>query len=288
VGTLVIVSVVVTCLLAPDALGAAPPLTVAAKAHYRAGSAAYNTGDFAKALTSFERAAKLVPGHPLIVLALGQTHRNLGNLKKALFFYKLYISKVPAAKRYADVQKRIAELESKLRAGTLKLAGLQPGAEVLVDGKLRAQAPLASPLALAPGEHGLEVRARGFVAWKRKLVIEPGGSTTLRVQLMPLAQPAPSRSRGWLVAGIATATVAVGAEIAAIVLTTQANDEVDGTDAYTTKRDAAIAMHVVAGAAAVASVVSWVFWAKSGTTPRVRAALLPTRDGLQFSAAVRF
>jgi tetratricopeptide (TPR) repeat protein len=278
---------------------AGKPVPPAAKAHYKAGYAAYNLGRFAEALKNFEQAAKLVPGNPKLVYSLGKTHLKLEHWRKALFFLRLYISKVPEAKRYdgvlkliAMLEKTIAKLDTEARRGKLSLKGLPPGAEILIDGKLRAQAPLAEALSLQPGEHSVEVRAAGFAPWKRTLSVRPKSFQTLEVRLElgvtkqgPMARP---RSQGWLVAGITTAALALGAEVAAIILTSKANAEFGDSDAYTSKRNAAIAMHVVAGTAAVGSIVSWIFYGRSGREARTRMALIPTASGAQLSASMRF
>ena len=63
-----------------------------AKALFIKGSTAYNTGDFKAALASFKEALKLDPKRLSIIFNVAQCHRQLGHSKKAIFFYKLYLS----------------------------------------------------------------------------------------------------------------------------------------------------------------------------------------------------
>jgi tetratricopeptide (TPR) repeat protein len=290
------------CLLHERA--AAGPIPEAARALYREATADYNIGHFEEALTKFERVAKL-HHHPNVVLAIAQCHRQLGNLKRALFGYRLYRSMSPSS-TFADIDQIISRLENAITdrrsssgasrepdtpRAVLQLQGIPEAATVLLD-----DTPVAAtsgvPLRLLPGAHRLEVMAAGFRKWTRRLTVEPGQTLRLTVDSEPLER---QRSRAWLAAALATTGAAVTAEALALVMTVKANDEVWTTDAFDRYRSAAIAGHVVAGLAAVGAVLSWVFYARSGkpaaeatAAGETRLTVLPSCSGGSVGAVLSF
>jgi len=63
--------------------------------------------------------------------------------------------------------------------GRLVLRGVPQGARVLVDG----QAVRGTSLDIPPGVHRLNVRAAGYQAYDRQVIISPGEASTIQVQL---------------------------------------------------------------------------------------------------------
>jgi hypothetical protein len=88
-----------------------------AKKKYAEGESAYNLGEFDKAVELFKEAYAQWP-EPAFLFNIGQTYRQAGNCKEALFFYKRYLAlkqndtKKPLKPEVrAEVEKRIVELD---------------------------------------------------------------------------------------------------------------------------------------------------------------------------------
>ncbi|MCC6748796.1 MAG: tetratricopeptide repeat protein [Deltaproteobacteria bacterium] len=116
---------VVAALLALAVLAAAPRATAQpeseadrkteAKTHFRRGKEAFELGKFRDALKEYEAAYKLVPASGLL-FNIAQCYRNLGELKQAIFSFRLYLKKNPEAANRDAVEQLAAELERKLEA----------------------------------------------------------------------------------------------------------------------------------------------------------------------------
>ncbi|MEL6183408.1 MAG: PEGA domain-containing protein [Myxococcota bacterium] len=99
------------------------------------------------------------------------------------------------------------------------------GGELYLEGQLVGRLPLAQPLEVPAGEPVLLVRRRGHVPKARKLRVEGGEARTVQIELEP------SRQRkvaiGTFVAGGASALVAGGLAIAAVVTQSNARQVLD-------------------------------------------------------------
>ena len=94
-----------------------------------------------------------------------------------------------------------------------------PGAEVIVDGTVRGADPAATVNGLAPGEHFVMVRKKGFLPYQARVSVKPGEAATLQVSLTvdpeALRASPMSPTVPFVVAGVAGA-VAVGGGVAMI------------------------------------------------------------------------
>lgn len=87
---------------------------------FKQGAMEYRLANFDNALRHFQEALKLAY-RPKIILNIAQCHRQLQHRRKALFYYKLYLTEwrrqQPARpiKYEADVRRRIAVLEARLK-----------------------------------------------------------------------------------------------------------------------------------------------------------------------------
>jgi tetratricopeptide (TPR) repeat protein len=61
-----------------------------AKAAFEKAQTAFNLGDFKNALASFKEAYALM-NHPALLFNIGQTHKELGEHKQAIFFFEAYL-----------------------------------------------------------------------------------------------------------------------------------------------------------------------------------------------------
>jgi len=123
--------IVATAALLVLVLAATPSsaeITEAAKAearvHFQRGKAAFELGRFAEALQAYEQAYKLAP-LPGFLFNIGQCHRNLDNFDKAIFSFRLYLRKLPAAPNRKAVQILIHELEQKSEDARQRQAALR-------------------------------------------------------------------------------------------------------------------------------------------------------------------
>jgi hypothetical protein len=85
-----------------------------AKPHFNNGAKAFRIGELQKAADQF-KAAYEACASPLFLYNLGQTYRQLKDPEKALYFYKQFLSTIPAAdERRADVEKWVEQLQSQI------------------------------------------------------------------------------------------------------------------------------------------------------------------------------
>jgi hypothetical protein len=258
-------------------------------------------------LGEYRAALKLVHRVSLI-LNIAQCYRQLRQTERALFYYRLYLSdaerlspgQVPP---YADeVQGHIRELSALLRreqqrqqqaeegaSGQLWLADLPRGSWLEVDGTRLGEVPLDQPLTLSGGLHRVRAGRFGFSTWSASLQVRAGGSAVEQVRL--------ERSRLWLIGGVSAAALAAGAEIAAVVLTLEAREQYQGTPEWESRRNGALAGHVLAGTLAAAAVACLVVHWHLGRLPRARPpaaarrptlALQPLRGGGWVGGSFRF
>ncbi|MFL5305756.1 MAG: tetratricopeptide repeat protein [Polyangia bacterium] len=85
-----------------------------AQAHFDRGAKLYNLGHFQDAIGDFEKAYDLDPS-PIFLFNIAQSHRQLGNKERALFFYRRYLEQAPKAANRDDVERRMKELQAALQ-----------------------------------------------------------------------------------------------------------------------------------------------------------------------------
>ncbi len=130
--------------------GGADPARTAQRRHFARAQALYLSGRFREALAEYQKALE-ARFHPVIVFNIAQCYRQLGEWKKALFAYRLYLEKRPGAPNRAEVEqwirvleRRVAQEERRRRLGQLSVVSQPPGALVRVDD------PKAEPAGRAP------------------------------------------------------------------------------------------------------------------------------------------
>jgi tetratricopeptide (TPR) repeat protein len=146
-----------------------------ARAAYKTGIQHYNLAEWQQALDSFKDAYREVED-PSLLFNIGQCHRQLGDRKQAITFYRAYLRELPNAENREEVKRLIATLE--------------PGANT--ESPTKSESPKPVPAAPVVSSNATS----------------PGPSL---VASTPVAKPA-KRSRAWIwgvVAG-AAAVVAIG------------------------------------------------------------------------------
>ena len=303
-----LVALVMTSTLLSAPTWAQDAAALKGKEHFNRGQELYRLGHFSKALTEYQEALKLVQ-RPSIILNMAQCYRNLDQPKKALFFYKLYLSEwrrqhPTVAPLYEDEVKthikgltqiirsrsrKPATSQPVVRFGKLQILGIRAArALLLVDGEVRSMTPFSRPIDVLPGQRAVRIEADGHLSWKRTVTIKSGESKRLEVKLQQL----PRRKRGWLIASIVTAVAAASAEALAIGYTLAARDHIHGSPPHQRDRDIAIVGHVLAGTLTAASVTSLVFYLRSGRVEKggisKAAAVVPAPGGVAASWTFHF
>lgn len=84
-----------------------------AKAHFAQGEKLYHLGKFTEALSEYSKAYEILP-LPGFLFNIGQCHRMLGHMERAIFFFKGYLHEQPKAKNRRQVESLLAECEQRL------------------------------------------------------------------------------------------------------------------------------------------------------------------------------
>src|SRR5262249_46892027 len=106
-------AIICFCMTAPGA-ARAQSASETAQQHFDRGAKLYNLGHFQEAIPEFERAYDLDPS-PIFLFNIAQSHRQLGNKERALFFYRRYLEQAPNAANRDDVERRMKDLEASLQ-----------------------------------------------------------------------------------------------------------------------------------------------------------------------------
>ncbi len=126
------------------------------------GTALYERGDFAGALTKFEAAYGVYPS-PKLLFNIGQADRYLGRPVDALEAFERFLALTADAAPdiLAEAHQSVADLKTKL--GQIEVECSGSGAEVVVDGKTVGASPLAQPIWVTPGRHQIVIHREGYV-----------------------------------------------------------------------------------------------------------------------------
>lgn len=318
---------VVVLLMIPAVLQAEEDAQRRAKALFKEGSMHYKVAEFELALEKYKQAFKL-HSHPAIIFNLAQAHRQLGNHKKALFFYKLYLSewgqqnaappnqdevlshieKISAEleqrgreersrKAAAEKDARAREASAKPEPGTtprtgIKLNGVPSGARILVDGLPRGEGPQAEMMELKPGRHRIVVSKEGAAPWVVELEF-PVGQVLSRDVVLGL--PGTDWGTVWLSTGVVSAAVFAGSLAVGIAYNMKYNDPDLPEDDWDSTHNISIAGYATAGAFAALSGVSWIMYYRAMAS-RPEVAIIqspvfgasPLDGGFVLAGALRF
>ena len=157
-----------------------------ALALYEKGNANYNLGRWPKAIALFEEAFETYPA-PAFLFNIGQAHRQSGNCRDAVFFYKRYLSLKPDAPNRQEAEGFIAdqkaiceqrdEASKKLPTGTVTPDGEEGST---TSAPLPSQAP---PLSSPPNSSTVKESAGTNTLPSRKRIRIHGGFGLTSVNL---------------------------------------------------------------------------------------------------------
>ncbi len=177
---------------------AADESEVKARAFALEGKKAFDTGDYALAVTKYQEAYRLKSA-PGLLFNLAQSHRKLGHFDEALSFYRRYLESNPPQAQAKATELVIVQVEAE-RAEKATEAQRQLDAE-------------AEARRLKLEETRLELaRAEAAAAAARRLEVEQS------LKAPPAPAPTPITQRWWLWAGLGAVVVA-GAVTATVLAT---------------------------------------------------------------------
>lgn len=212
--------------MSPQARAGSADVTRAAELK-KQGDAAIESGRPAEALAAYEQAYELAKDAALLY--------NKGRARMALADYPGALEELEAFDREASPElktrvRRLPHMLEELRGKVTRLTIVcGNAATVRLRDRTVGTCPLpASPLIVNAGPAVIEVRADGYVPWRREVDLPGGGIATFDVTLVPkqvAPTPPPPQadtssgsvfSRWWFWAGLGVAVVAGGAVVVAV------------------------------------------------------------------------
>lgn len=269
----------------------------------------YDVGEFQEALRLYKEAYKAQP-IPALLFNMGQCHRYLGDHKKSLFYYQLYLARDPGASNRAEVR----QLADRVRQS---LADEQHGASAAAPPSHAepASSGMSRPTggALQPGQASTPLEARDGAPPNSSSSESSDGSSSKQGQADHPASrhlaagcrsgDEPSLSDGWhrklwLWSGVGVSLGLLTAGTVTGVLAAQRSDEYtdpqtpieqrpglkDSGDALAT----ASIVTLVLGAAAATATVLYYFLSYRKFVAQQDIALVPGPGGLAAVGSVRF
>ncbi|MBU1220740.1 PEGA domain-containing protein [Myxococcota bacterium] len=167
----------------------------AAKDHYEKAEKHYSVGEFDKALENYKKSFDM-SDKPELLFNIAQCHRQLKQYEKAIFFYKLFLSRLPSSGLKSEVEKHISDMQKAMTPGgkTARISIITdpPGADIFIDrfsGKPDGQSP--SVIAVQPGPHLVVISKDGFVQVHKKLKVVDQKIEVIEIKLVPQTKSGP-------------------------------------------------------------------------------------------------
>ncbi|PKN45161.1 MAG: hypothetical protein CVU59_09815, partial [Deltaproteobacteria bacterium HGW-Deltaproteobacteria-17] len=151
-----------------------------ARAHYEAAEKLYQKAEFRKALDDYLKVLDYIERDsiPEMYFNIAQCHRQLAEVEKALFYYRLFLSKSPTSPLRPEVEKHIAALEAERQKttkpkGKVTIITEPPGATILID-TFEGVGVGVTPkvLEVEVGTHILVLRLENYKDITHQLVVE--------------------------------------------------------------------------------------------------------------------
>jgi tetratricopeptide (TPR) repeat protein len=187
--------IIVTLLCGSAAWSGEVDPKLAAKTHFRAGTAFYEGGEYDKAVAEYQEAYRLLP-LPVFLFNLGQATRLKGDRSAAIAFYKRYLEAKPTGAVADEARSQLSQLESAAAQDQSNAAAAGNGALTTVP-----QGGLAAPPKVAPS---LAATAPSPSAAPSAAVVAPP------TVAQPSDRPLYRRKWVWALTGGVVAAVALG------------------------------------------------------------------------------
>lgn len=177
--------------------GITPEKRKQAQALLNQGSGFYSKGQYAEALTWFQKAIKIWD-HPAIRFNIGVC---LVHLTQPVAAYANILQALKYSKAPFKNQDHFRQAESyrkllKGQLGRLRVVCKEPGAMVTLDGKELFKAPGEATRVLKPGKHQIVASKKKLITSTRSIVLLPGKVMTVRLKLLSL-KAAVKMKRRW-------------------------------------------------------------------------------------------
>lgn len=174
---------------------------------FKRGQGYFVEGRYSEAAVEFLNAFQLDP-HPAIMYNVARAHEEMGQLIKALQYYRVALSLKPSPAVKDELERKIAELEVVLRAdgvdvlnldtatwvpkGQVSISSNPPGAQVFINGDAAGRTPMDART-LPQGEYVIRLTRKGFQPEERRLEVVGGKSYVLSPELRPGDEFGPAR-----------------------------------------------------------------------------------------------
>jgi hypothetical protein len=143
-----------------------------AAVHYKKGRSLYNVSEYRAALDEFKQ-AYVLHEDPAFLYNIAQCHRQLGNHREAITFYKRFLNESPRAPNRREIERLIGELEEKAAAAPKAPVPPVPPSEPAAPHEEPPQA--APPASAAPAPVAPPPEAAGEPRGAAGLHLELGG-----------------------------------------------------------------------------------------------------------------
>jgi hypothetical protein len=153
-----------------------------ARALFKEGNKALDDGNYPDALDMFKGAYARWP-NPKILLNMGTALRALGRYAEAADTYEKYLADSSAdPKKRPEVQKLLDDMSSKV--GKIHIEVNEPGARVLVDGKVVGQSPQTVTMRVDAGTHAVVAEKEGFALAAATISVGAGEERVVQLRLV--------------------------------------------------------------------------------------------------------
>lgn len=163
-----------------------------ARIHFNRGIAAFREKRFKEAVDSFLEANRIYPSAALSFNA-ARAYEEMSDAGGALRFYRDYLRRAPDAKDRASVEKRVGELEQKLRKRGIQLVTVSSepeGATVVLDDRPVGVTPWAGEI--FPGIHRVTLRLQGYEEASANIELLPHRALDVELKLKAAAADEPA------------------------------------------------------------------------------------------------
>jgi tetratricopeptide (TPR) repeat protein len=161
-----------------------------AKGHFESGRAYYNQARYKDAIREFEEAYRLAP-LPVLLFNIAQCYERIGDLLKAVEFFKQYLKKSPEAEDRKAVEEKIRSLQERIKQTAINLITTEEKATVYLNGKEIGTTPLKESIKVLPGSHTIQIEKKGFKSLTLQVVVPVGQELTVQGKLIPLPPKIP-------------------------------------------------------------------------------------------------
>jgi hypothetical protein len=158
-----------------------------ARASFDSGVGHFDRSEWSAALADFLRSRALFPTKAATKNA-AVCFRREGRFDEALETFEALLREFPdlAPGDRAFAEKESAEL--RVAIGSIEIAGAEPGAAVVIDGRARGSYPTSAPLRVAAGSHVVRVYKEGFGPFEARVDVAGRQSALVEAHLSPLTQ----------------------------------------------------------------------------------------------------